>query len=194
VTVTGPRDGVELHAEYGPKATVRLDPPIAVRMNRGRGRPVQVRLYQGKVEGAGTPVTGLLNSAHDTIEFGGFTAGTYHVWIDTLYAAPLILYHVKLTSEDVDLGTHTPPDGSALIIHVQVAEGQSPPRMHLNVQALGDPRYQRNTDAAGTRVVLKGIGKGKFRALGGFYAGTGRIDETFEFDGKTDIEHTIDLR
>jgi len=195
VTVTGPREGIELHAEAGASATVHLAEPLRMYMNPGQKRSVQVRLYKGAVKGAGIGLTGTLDGAAERIEFGGFAPGTYTLWIDTLSAAPLVLEDVVLGEGDADLGTHATSKGSTFLLHVKVKEGQSPSRVHLTARRAGEPAYARHTDAIGTTIVLSGLGPGRFRIQGGFYAGTGGgFDEEITFDGKNDVERTIDLR
>jgi hypothetical protein len=58
VTVSGPRDGVELHAVVGARATLRFEPPLRIQMNPGQRRMVGVRLYDGDLRGAGTRIPG----------------------------------------------------------------------------------------------------------------------------------------
>ena len=167
---------------------------MRMRQSPGRRVTVRVRLYKDDVEGPGGQLTGLLGATAEEVVFGGFEPGTYTVWIDTLTAAPLVLHNVKLTDANIDLGTHNVSVGSRLLIHVKVKEGQSPSRMHLWATPVDQPAYTRGTDATGETVILSGLGKGRFRVSGGFYAGTGGIQEEIEFDGKNDIERTIDLR
>ena len=197
VTVESPREGVELHAVEGPRAIVKLAEPLRMYVNPGRARPVTVRLYKGNVKGKGTQLVGMLNSSQDTIEFGGFEAGKYTVWIDLITAPPLVLYNAKLPEENsVDLGTHSFDAGSSLRIRFLVKEGQSPPRMHVSATKVGDPAYWRNAGGAGETVVLRGLGKGTFQIFAGSYGGAAgaRIKEKITFDGKNDVERTIDLR
>jgi len=163
-------------------------------VNPGRSRLVHVRLYKGPVEGEGIALMGTLDRAAERIEFGGFAPGTYAVWVDTLTAAPLVLENVELADSDADLGTHAPRAGSTLRIHVQVKEGQSPPRMHLTASRLDAPTYMRHVDASGSTIVLSGIGPGRFQVTGAFYTGTGRFDEEITFDGENDVERTIEAR
>ena len=194
MTVTEPQEGVTLEATAGPRASLQFAKPITIRMNPGSARSVAVRLFEGAVEGPGTVLHGTLDKDAQRATFGGFEPGTYTLWLDATAGAPLVLRNVELGDEDVDLGEHELPAGSALVLRILVKAGQSPPRMHLSANRVGEPSYSRHTDATGETIRLTGLDAGTFHVRGAFYAGTGGIDERITFDGTTDVERTIDLR
>lgn len=194
ITVSGPQEGIELHAVEGARTTVRFEPPLRIRVNPGRRRVVTVRLYKGAVSGEGTRIPGMLEGDGTQLAFGGYDPGRYTVWIDTVTAAPLVLRGVDLTGGDVDLGTHAPSPGSRLIVHVKVKDGQTPPRMALWATGLDEPTIVRGIDGTGQRIVLDGLTKGRFQVSGSFYAGMRGLQEEITFDGEHDVERTIDLR
>lgn len=195
VTVTGPREDVVLHATTSTTARLVFDPAIRIWLNPGQPRQLTVRLYAGEISGEGFVCTGLLDKDAKRFQFGGFQPGRYTVWIDTHTAAPLVLSDVELGSGDLDLGTHVPPKGSRFILHVKVKEGQSPPEISLRANKLEPaPTYTRSTDRAGERIVLGGLGPGRFRIQAHSHAGTGYYTEEIEVDGTHDVERTWDLR
>lgn len=194
-TVTGPADGVELHLVPGPTARLRLATRPRVQVNAGQPRVITVRLYPGPVEGPGQTLAGVLDAEHRTVQFGGYEPGTHTVWIDVPGCAPIVVTGVVLTANDADLGEVALPSGASLELHIAVKDGQSPSRYAVWATRVDEPAYSRSTDVPSSRIVLDGLGAGRFRITAHAYDGAGpALNEEIEFDGRSTVVRELHAR
>ncbi len=199
VTVTETREDIVLRLVEGNVAELRLDPP-PVFPSHARERKVAIRLYDGPAEGE--PVHRVeAPCAEGVVRFGGFTPGTYTVWIDAPGFAPAVLPARHLAAGRNDLGDVTLSPGSVVTIRILVPEGQAPPRVGVAARRVGEPAYLRFTSSRGeAEVVLPGLGAGRFKLqvygqMGLSGAGRGGLEEeVIEVDGESPLERTLDLR
>lgn len=194
-TVTGPAEGLELRLVAGPTARLRLATPAHVASHPGQPSLLTVRLYPGPVEGPGRVLSGLLDAEHRHVEFGGYPPGSFTVWLDVPGVAPIIRSGVTLGPSDADLGEVAVAPGASLELRVTVKDGQSPPRYAVRATRLDEPAYTRSTDAAGARIVLGGLGAGRFHITAFGYDGAAPpLNELIEFDGRTTVVRDLVVR
>jgi RNA polymerase sigma-70 factor (ECF subfamily) len=196
VRMTKPRTGVVLRMIRGPTATLRFDPAPELPRHRKSDPRLRVLLFADEVKGEPLHVVEA-PLKDDRIQFGGFEAGTYTLWIDVPGAAPVILEGVRLGDGQTDLGTTRTSPGTTVRLRILVKEGEAVPRVGVSAHGEGNPKYFRWTNTRGESVVeLKGLGLGKFRFQVTAQMGAlpKNIDRTIQADGTGIIEQVLDLR
>lgn len=204
VETVGGIEGVVLALVPGPSFRFRIPQYFAKYGERFEKYPtwqrphVEVRLYRD--EPVGQPEF-TVNALAEDREWkgGGFTPGTYTLWLDVPEALPVVRRGVKLEG-DTDLGDLPMEPGSTLRIRVLVKEPFAAPRIHVWASRVGEPRYYRGVNSNGEEVVpVPGLAAGRYRVTGGVTMAMGggvgqMLNEEIELDGTTDVERTLDLR
>ncbi|MDF1699716.1 MAG: hypothetical protein P1V36_00960 [Planctomycetota bacterium] len=168
-TVTAPGEAVTLRLEAGVEAFFRVA-GLAGASNASSGptrSPVQVRLYKGRVGGELVRTVQPVASA-GVFTFGGFTPGTYALWIGLgSHHAPYTRTGVVLGRGRTDLGSITPSAGGAILIELRTGAAGSPTSIWASATAVGEPRYARHASHKPGSGPLRvtGLGKGTFQVL-----------------------------
>ncbi len=170
-TVVAGGKGPELRLEAGAQATFRVaglaSGSVGTASIAGTGGGVEVKLYKGAV-GAELVLSVQPERAAGTYTFGGYTPGTYTLWIaHGTQHPPTIRAGVSLAAGLTDLGTITPAQGTTLILELAGGAGSSPTGIWASVTALGTPSYARSASGGpdGSVLTVPGLGKGSFRVL-----------------------------
>ncbi|MGE0190658.1 MAG: hypothetical protein AB7T63_01335 [Planctomycetota bacterium] len=190
-----PRDGIVLRLERGGTFVLSFGRDIV--LPRSMSGPSRVRVLLFASGGAQPLLESTVRVVETGITVGGFTPGTYDIWIDVPDAAPLALTGVRLTDQVVDLGTVPPRPGATVRLTLLVKEGDAPPRIALRALQEGPRGYSRGVTSRGEAVLaLGGLGPGTFRVTTSAITmpTVPHLDQTIESDGEGVIEVTLDLR
>jgi hypothetical protein len=194
VAVTGPRDNVVLRLVEGPTATLRLALPDVAGVEIEHGGTVA--LYLASVGGEAVS-THDLTLTPGAARFGGFTPGTYAVWIDFPPFAPRTLDSVALGAGRTDLGPVALEAGSSIRVRVVAREGTPAPEVWGRATRKGDPEYDRELVTTGGDSLFRGLGPGTFDVAFSWEGPDGESREAERVvvvDGRTDSVLDLDVR
>ncbi len=196
VVVRAPRDDVVLRLDAAPTATFTLGAEV----DDARTSSVVTRVLLFRGPPGGEPAYTLTPVTQDRrAVFGGYEAGTYTVWIDTLHFAPLVRSSVALPNGETDLGLVSFTKGSTVHLDVRTRDGADRPPMRMHAGRLDEPTYARAALLLGpARAEVSGLGPGRFEIfvirLGD--PGSGPpvlLKEEIEVDGVHDTTVVLDL-
>ena len=163
VTVTVPRDGVELPLVHGGRVRFTLDTSAASDMTPDARAIHYAQLFRSGL-GAIPASTHRIEFQNDVGSFTGAPAGAWTVWLDVSPFQPKMLPAVPVDREETDLGRIAFDRGSDLEVHFTDRPGHPPRGFGVTAWALSEPRYSRATRGApGEPCVLHGLGPGRFR-------------------------------
>jgi hypothetical protein len=191
IVVEGGREGVVLELAAGNEVRIAT-PQLAELANLVAAR---ICAYSGTAADAAIRCEApLVNGA---LRFGGLAPGRYKIWVDPGASfAPLTLDDAELKAGVNELGPVSFTRGSTLRLRLQIADGAAAPRMFASAESEGSPSYRRQMSSEGDGLVeLSGLAAGKFKLqYGAIMRMTGWKSTTFECDGKTDVELTVEPR
>lgn len=190
VRVRGARSGVVLRLVAGDELRLPL-PELGSRV-----RELRIARYAAGAAPEGTPLEWHRAPLEGGVLRCGLPRGRWSLLVDPLRDfAPLLLRDVEIAGR-----TELPPPaldpGSRLVVRVLVPEDRDPPRIFVSAVRLDEPVYIRTVNSEGeARVVLTGLGPGRFRVLYGPVMASERDrEEEVDVDGEHDVELELDLR
>ena len=196
VRLTAPREDLVLELVRDHVATLWLGEALSTDWRPGQTLTRTVLLFAGEARGEPAHrATAIVEDEGRSLVFGGFTPGTYTIWIDADPFAPLVLPDRALGEGTTDLGEVAVSEGARVVLELLLPEGQAAPRAYAWASHEGEPAYRRSVNWQGPKAVLTGLGPGRHEIRVGSHmgAGLGHV-ETIELAAGEEQHITIDLR
>ncbi|MBI1850244.1 MAG: hypothetical protein HYR85_07860 [Planctomycetes bacterium] len=182
-----------LRMESGDTLSFRATPPTEVARRLGS---MELMLFRGEPGRDFAFRQGASATSESVVTFGGFDSGTYTIWLDPNFLAPVRLDGVELRDGETNLGEIAFSSGTSIRVTANVKDGQPSPILSVEAMSTSWPRYGRHRmgEPGAKEIVLSGLAAGSFEVT--VRRGAGRevlLSRIVDVDGRNEMTLDVDV-